>query len=98
AGVAIGRGITATDVAARQTQAQMNPLPVGLETLLAPVRRARCDIPNLIEVRACRHHTFPSLPLRLITPAGMFGKVTRMPSLCLAKERRMIPSQVAAAV
>src|SRR5439155_861798 len=41
----------------------MNPLPVGLETLLAPVRRARCDVANLIEVRACRHHTFPSPPL-----------------------------------
>ena len=51
-GVAIDGIVTAPDMAAPKTEAQMNPLRSHGETLLAPARRTRLDISNLIQMRA----------------------------------------------
>src|SRR5512138_2548036 len=57
-GVFVRRLITAPDVATREAEAKMHPTRVHLETLLAPLRCARSDLADLIEMAALRswHH------------------------------------------
>jgi len=53
-GVLVLRGVTAADVAARETQAEMNPLVSGLETVFA-APSARRDLADLLQVGASGH-------------------------------------------
>jgi len=50
------RIVAAPDVAADQTQAQVDPLTVRLQTLLAPLRGTGSNVANLIEMRALLSH------------------------------------------
>jgi hypothetical protein len=52
AGVLTRRGVTAADLPAAATDAQMDPLSAGLQALLAPADLPRGLDPNLVEVRA----------------------------------------------
>ena len=49
--VAIGGIVTASHVAARTTQTQMNPFIAGLQALLA-AKSTRCDVANIFQVTA----------------------------------------------
>ena len=68
-GVFILRGITTTNVAADQTQSEMNPGVAFFQTFLAPVT-ARGHFTNFFDVRAsiCRHCYPPNLPQVSHTP------------------------------
>jgi hypothetical protein len=55
-GVLVLRGITASDVAARQAQAQVDPGVAYGQTFLASLRGTRADILNLIEMGAWGAH------------------------------------------
>jgi len=50
------RLVAAPDMTAEKTQAEMHPLPVRLEALLAALRRARMHMMNLVEMCAGRCH------------------------------------------
>jgi hypothetical protein len=50
-GVLVLRGVTTTDVTAAETEAEVHPRVPDRETLFA-APRLRCDVPDLIEVRA----------------------------------------------
>src|SRR6185437_16171099 len=51
-GVLVRGAVAAAHVSALETQAQMHPPAVHLETLFAPVRRARLDVAYLVEMGA----------------------------------------------
>src|SRR5438552_35451 len=57
-GVLVLRGVTAADVAARETQAEMNPLVSSLETVFA-APSARRDLADLLQVGASGHGVAP---------------------------------------
>src|SRR5690242_3818640 len=59
-GVLVGRLIAAAHVAAFETQAKVDPPPVGGETLLTALRRLRLDVADLPEVRALRKRVHTS--------------------------------------
>jgi len=56
--VLIRRVVTAPDMAALETEAEMNPLIAGGETFFAAVRSVRTVIPRATEVstQGLRHH------------------------------------------
>src|SRR5688572_33276663 len=77
-GVAIDGIVTAPDMAAPKTEAQVNPLRSHGETLLAPARRTRLDISDLIQVGATIVHSYPQVPVRDVTSSDL-GSATRLP-------------------
>jgi hypothetical protein len=50
--------VTTPDVAAFQTETQMDPGSPGLETFFATVRRVRCDVADLFEMDTGVSHEF----------------------------------------
>src|SRR5262245_10053406 len=55
AGMAIGRRVTASDVAAAQAEPEVNPAAPDLEAILAAFGRARRDVVDLIDMLASGH-------------------------------------------
>jgi hypothetical protein len=59
-GVLIFRGVTAADVSAGKTHAQMNPAITTFKTLFTSLRGSRRHVPDLVKMSAF-FHRFPRL-------------------------------------
>jgi hypothetical protein len=74
--VLTGRFVAAADVPARETEPQVNPLPIRLEAFLAAIRCAWPHIVHLAEVRTSyRHHGFSDADR---DPSPIPSKATRL--------------------